>query len=100
MLYEVITNGCRKHEKIEARRFMYYADKEGYLVSLEMPSQYSFRPSDDFVNEWLSAMKRDYNHPSLFMYVPFNESWGIRKIKTDSQIQDYSTAFYYLTKIV
>lgn len=91
-------NGCRKHEKIEAERFMYYADKEGFLVSLEMPSAYSYKASKTFVNEWLSAIERDYNHPCLFMYVPFNESWGIRKIKDNIEIQHYVNSIYYLTK--
>lgn len=91
-------NGCRKHEKIEAERFMYYADKLGYLVSLEMPSQYAFYANEQFGHEWLNAIKRDYNHPSLFMYVPFNESWGVRNVKADKEQQDYITGFYYLTK--
>ncbi len=91
-------NGCRKHEKVEAERFMYYADKEGYLVSLEMPSAYSYKASKEFLDEWLTCVNRDYNHPSLFMYVPFNESWGIRKIKDNLEIQNYVNGFYYLTK--
>jgi beta-galactosidase/beta-glucuronidase len=93
-------NGCRKHEKIEAERFLYYADIEGFLVSLEMPSAYSFRASDDFVNEWLEIIKRDYNHPSVFMYIPFNESWGVRSINDRADIQDYVTGFYHLTKSI
>ncbi len=91
-------NGCRKHEKIEAERWMYYADKEGFLVSLEMPSQYAYKANNAFVEEWIDAVKRDFNHPSLFMYVPFNESWGVRNIKNSKEQQDYVTGFYYLTK--
>lgn len=91
-------NGCRKHEKIEAERFLYYADKIGYLVSLEMPSAYAYKPSQDFVKEWVDIVERDYNHPSVFMYVPFNESWGVRGIKQSKEMQDYITGFYYLTK--
>lgn len=91
-------NGCRKHEKIEPERFMYDADRLGFLVSLEMPSAYKFHPSDAFVSEWTDAINRDYNHPSLFMYVPFNESWGVRNIAKDTRMQDYVTAFYHLTK--
>lgn len=93
-------NGCRKHEKIEAERFLYYADTEGFLVSLEMPSAYSFKASEQFTKEWLEIIKRDYNHPSVFMYVPFNESWGVRSIKDRQDIQDYVTGFYHLTKSI
>lgn len=91
-------NGCRKHEKIEAERWMYYADKLGYLVSLEMPSQYEFKADDRFINEWTDAVKRDYNYTSLFMYVPFNESWGVKEIKDRIDQQEYVKSLYYLTK--
>jgi beta-galactosidase/beta-glucuronidase len=91
-------NGARKHEKIEPGHFMHEADRLGFLVSLEMPSAYSFHPSEAFVREWTRAMARDHNHPSLFMYVPFNESWGVRNIARDSRAKDYVTGFYHLTK--
>lgn len=93
-------NGARKHQKIEAERFLYYADKLGYLVSLEMPSQYEFSADQRFVSEWLSAIDRDYNHPSLFMYVPFNESWGVKEIHHSLEQQDYVKAIYHLTKSI
>lgn len=91
-------NGVRKHQKIEAERFLYYADKEGFLVSLEMPSAYKYSFSKDFINEWIKAIERDYNYVSLFMYVPINESWGVRAIKDRKDIQNYVNALYYLTK--
>jgi hypothetical protein len=93
-------NGCRKHEKVEAERFLYYADTLGFLVSIEMPSAYSFRASEAFTSEWLRIINRDYNHPSVFQYVPFNESWGVRNIATRKDIQDYVTGFYHLTKSI
>ncbi len=91
-------NGCRKHEKVEAERWLYYADKLGYLTSLEMPSQYEFREDEKFINEWLEIMKRDYNYPSLFMYVPFNESWGVKEIKDRLDQQEYVKKLFFITK--
>ncbi len=91
-------NGVRKHQKIEAERFLYYADKLGFLVSLEMPSAYKYSFSKAFINEWIDAIERDYNYVSLFMYVPINESWGVRAINERKDIQDYVNGLFYLTK--
>src|SRR5690554_231124 len=91
-------NGARKHQKIEAQRWMYYADTLGFLVSLEMPSQYAYEADNRFIKEWIDAVARDYNHPSLFMYVPFNESWGVQQIKDSVDQQNYVIGFYHLTK--
>lgn len=91
-------NGARKHQKIEAERYLYYADTLGFLVSLEMPSAYKYSFSTHFINEWINAVERDYNYVSLFMYVPFNESWGIRNVYHDKQIETYVNGVYYLTK--
>ena len=41
-----------------------------------------------------------YNHPSIIAYVPLNESWGVRKMLTDSAMQDFGRSLYYLTKAV
>ena len=72
-------NGCRKHQKLEDPRFLYWADKMGFLVSSEMANSYLF---DDiyvsrFTREWIAAVERDYNHPSIIMWIPINESWGV-----------------------
>jgi beta-galactosidase/beta-glucuronidase len=71
-------NGARKHQKVEDPRFLYWADRMGFLVSGEMANAYLF---DDqyvgrFTREWMEAVERDYNHPSIVMWVPINESWG------------------------
>ena len=29
------------------------------------------------LNEWLEEMERDYNHPSIVGWCPFNETWDI-----------------------
>ena len=71
-------NGVRKHQKIEDPRYLYWADKLGLLVWEEMPSAYRFTRTaiKRTVREWSEAIERDYSHPCVFVWVPFNESWG------------------------
>jgi beta-galactosidase len=86
-------NTIRKHIKVEPRRFYYYCDKVGMLVWQDMPSM-GIRPewtrlkpdppeaeiADDvrlqFAKEMKSMVFRVRNHPSVAMWVPFNERWG------------------------
>lgn len=93
-------NGARKHQKMEDPSFYYWADKLGFLVWGEMPSNYNFsnRGIDLITNEWKSFVNKTYNHPSIITWVPVNESWGVWNIVSDKQKQDFSNALYYLTK--
>lgn len=90
-------NGCRKHQKIEDPRFLYWADKLGYLVWEEVASvpYYSEKSADRLINAWKEAVERDYNHPSIIMWVPLNESWGVDRIHLDRQQQHFSQALYH-----
>ncbi|MBM3813524.1 MAG: glycoside hydrolase family 2 [Acidimicrobiia bacterium] len=92
-------NGARKHQKIEDPRFLYWADKLGFLVSGEMANAYEFDAPyvDRFTREWIEAVERDYNHPSIVMWVPINESWGTPNLR-DPQQQNHLRANYWLTK--
>lgn len=91
-------NGCRKHQKVEDPRFLYWADKMGYLVWGECASTISY--SNDAVarltNEWFEIVERDYNHPSIVTWVPLNESWGIPEVHGNPQQQSFSQSIYYL----
>ena len=93
-------NGVRKHEKVEDERYLYYADVYGFIVWAEMPSVYNFRVEAcaNFKREWLLAVKQQYNHPCVFTWVPFNESWGIEHIKSDLTEQTFVNDIYYATK--
>jgi beta-galactosidase/beta-glucuronidase len=72
-------NGARKHQKIEDPRYLYWADRLGLLVWEELPSAYGFGPETvmRLAREWMAAIDRDYNHPSIVAWVAFNESWGV-----------------------
>lgn len=93
-------NGVRMHQKIEDERFFYYADILGVATWAEMPSAYEFRDAtvDKVTAEWMEVVKQHYNHPSVFAWVPFNESWGVPRIMSDKKEQRFTEALYYLTK--
>jgi beta-galactosidase/beta-glucuronidase len=70
-------NGARLHQKVFEPRFLYWADKLGYLVWGEFPNWgFDYRPEDygNFINEWNEVLMRDRNHPSIIGWCPFNES--------------------------
>jgi beta-galactosidase/beta-glucuronidase len=48
--------------------------------------------------EWTEAVQRDYNHPSIVVWVPLNESWGIQEIDTNALQQEHSKTLYHMTK--
>lgn len=95
-------NGCRKHQKSEDPRFLYLADKLGYLVWSEVPSCPSF--SGDAVrritDEWFRMLERDYNHPSIVAYVALNESWGVPNIGSSSKQRNHAKALYHTIKSI
>lgn len=73
-------NMVRIHIKPEEPRKLYWMDKLGVLVMADMPC---FWGAPDvtaraaYESEWPEAMMRDVNHPSIFSWVMFNESWGL-----------------------
>ncbi|HPS09192.1 MAG TPA: glycoside hydrolase family 2 TIM barrel-domain containing protein, partial [Kiritimatiellia bacterium] len=70
-------NGARLHQKVFEPRFLYWADKLGYLVWGEFPNWgYNYRPEGyaPYVTEWTEVLLRDRNHPSVIGWCPFNET--------------------------
>ncbi|CAM4333687.1 beta-galactosidase [Paenibacillus alkaliterrae] len=72
-------NGARLHEKVFEARFLYWADRLGYIVwgehanwGLDITTAQSLQP---FLPEWIEIVKRDYNSPALVGWCPFNETW-------------------------
>lgn len=93
-------NGCRKHQKVEDPLFLYWADRLGYLVWGEIGNAYEF--NDDYVErfdaEWMEAVKRDVNHPSIVTWTPVNESWGYTSLKDNVEQRNHIRSIYYKTK--
>jgi hypothetical protein len=73
-------NGLREHIKIETPRKLYWADRLGVLIMADVPNWWG-PPTDTAFREHDDAMRamidRDYNHPSIFSWVAYNESWGL-----------------------
>jgi beta-galactosidase/beta-glucuronidase len=90
-------NGCRKHQKVEDPRFLYWADRLGFLVWGECASAPSFdkKAIQRLTQEWFEIINRDYNHPSIITWVPLNESWGVPDIRNNKQQQAHSLALYH-----
>ena len=76
---EVGFNGARLHQKVFEERFLYWADKLGYLVWGEYASwgiDVSLpETARNFISEWQNIVVRDRNHPSIVTWTPFNETW-------------------------
>lgn len=81
-------NMARKHVKIEPARWYYWCDRLGLLVWQDMPSGDRYIGSRDpditrspesaanFERELRAMVEGLYNHPSIVMWVPYNEGWG------------------------
>jgi len=81
-------NMLRKHVKVEPRRLYYWCDKLGLLVWQDMPNgdrhirgnqpdlQRTTESARQFDLELKSVIDALRNHPSIIMWVPFNEGWG------------------------
>ncbi|MFB6147200.1 MAG: glycoside hydrolase family 2 protein [Halobacteriaceae archaeon] len=71
-------DGARLHEKVFEPRFLYHADRLGYLVwgefgdwQLDRTDPATLGP---VLQEWLEVVARDRNHPALVGWTPFNET--------------------------
>lgn len=93
-------NGVRKHQKLEDPRYLRWADRLGLMVWAEMPSAYRF--TDVAIRrthrEWTEAIERDYSHPCVVVWVPYNESWGVPDLPALHQHRHAVEALYHLTK--
>ncbi len=73
-------NGMRIHVKIGQPRKLYWADRLGMLIMADVPNSWG-EPDAEMRRETEHALrgliKRDYNHPSIFSWVIFNETWGL-----------------------
>ena len=100
LVYDIIKtkelgfNMIRKHVKVEPERWYWHCDRLGILVWQDMPNggpspewqnnryfngaeaERTARSEEQFRREWKEIIDQLYNHPSVVMWVPFNEAWG------------------------
>ncbi len=92
-------NGVRKHQKVADPRFLYWADRKGFLVSGEIADAYEFTEEEvaRFNREWTEAVLRDYNHPAIIIWNAINESWGVPDLLKDPRQQAFLKDTYQIT---
>lgn len=92
-------NGARLHEKVFEARFLYHADKMGYLVFGEYPNwrldHHLPEAAAIYMNEWQEAVERDFNSPAVIGWCPLNETWGYHEEQATNRL---ISSVYYLTK--
>ncbi|MDE3151718.1 MAG: hypothetical protein KGL93_05675 [Gemmatimonadota bacterium] len=71
-------NMIRKHVKVEPDRWYWLADSLGVLVWQDMPSgeNKTAAAQTEFKTELHRMVDALRDHPSIVMWVPFNEGWG------------------------
>jgi Glycosyl hydrolases family 2, sugar binding domain/Glycosyl hydrolases family 2/Glycosyl hydrolases family 2, TIM barrel domain len=100
-------NGNRIHIKVEVPRKLYWADKLGLLIMADVPNFWG-EPTPEARQESEFALRgmvaRDFNHPAIFSWVTFNETWGLfTNPKTPAKTylpdtQDWVISMYRLAK--
>ncbi|GAA1533166.1 glycoside hydrolase family 2 protein [Kribbella lupini] len=99
-------NGARLHQKVFEERFLYHADRLGYLVWGEFgdwgagvgdTNDNNQQPTASFVTQWLEAVERDYSHPSIVGWCPLNETHQLLHDRI-TQLDDVTRAMFLATK--
>lgn len=87
---EVGFNGARLHQKIFEPLFLHYCDELGYIVWGEHGNwgadHSSFESLRYFLVEIEEEIERDFNHPSLIGWCPYNETWDVNGRKQDDDV--------------
>jgi beta-galactosidase/beta-glucuronidase len=91
-------NGARKHQKVEDPRWLYWADRMGFLVWAEMPNfqEHTAQAEQRLVDEVVAAIERDRDHPCVVVWVPMNESFGFRRPLQDRVVATLLNRLYAL----
>ena len=94
-------NGARLHEKAFEPRFLYHCDKMGYMVWGEHANWNmdvsGYEAMEWFLPEWMELVERDFNHPAIIGWCPFNETWDFKGRK---QCDDVIRMAYNITKLL
>jgi len=93
-------HGARLHQKVFEKRFLYHADKEGYIVWGEHANwgmdYLDYAAEGNFIAEWTEILERDFNSPALIGWCPFNETWDYEERKLSSRLVE---SVYKITKL-
>jgi beta-galactosidase/beta-glucuronidase len=89
-------NGARLHQKVFEERFLYHADRMGYICWGEFPNwgvdmNTPAKALEVILPQWLEEIQRDFNHPAIICWCPLNETRPERRAEIHS-------CLYYATK--
>jgi hypothetical protein len=99
-------NANRLHVKIDVPRKLYWADRLGLLIMADVPNSWG-EPTGEMRRELETALRgmlqRDFNHPAIFAWVLFNETWGLVTKQGDQRLylpetQQWVESVYRLAK--
>lgn len=90
-------DGARLHQKVFEPRFLYWADRLGYLCWGEHPDwgcdHANAAAMENLASEWVEELQRDRNHPCIVGWCPLNETPVLQRAE--------SVAFLYkLTRAI
>ncbi len=101
-------NGARLHQKVFEERFLYHADRLGYLcwgefgdwgcryTEVDRHQQYH---GITFAAQWAEAIERDYSHPCIVGWCPLNETY--QELRDEiTELDDAARAMYLTTKML
>ncbi len=101
-------NGARLHQKVFEERFLYHADRLGYLCWGEF-ADWGCRYTDvdrtqqyhgiTFAAQWAEALERDYSHPCIIGWCPLNETY--QELRDEiTELDDAAHALWLCTKLL
>ena len=94
-------NGGRLHQKVFEPRFLYHADRLGYMVWGETGNWGLDTNLDEniynILPEWLEQVDRDFSHPSVIGWCPTNETWYPDNREHSNKLLD---TLYDITKAI
>ncbi|MFT2749884.1 glycoside hydrolase family 2 protein [Clavibacter sp. Sh2036] len=97
--------GARLHQKVFEERFLFHADRLGYLVWGEFGDwgaggglgKDAQQPTASFITQWIEAVERDRSHPSIVGWCPLNETYQALHDRI-TQLDDVTVGMYRATK--
>jgi beta-galactosidase/beta-glucuronidase len=100
-------NGARLHQKVFEERFLFHADRLGYLVWGEFGDWGAAgqgvvgenqQPTASYVTQWLEVLARDHNHPAIVGWCPLNETYQALHDRI-TVLDDVTRAMFLATKL-
>lgn len=98
-------DGARVHQRVAEERWLWHADRLGYLVWAEFPDWGNRASSTgelpfplEYVTQWLEVLDRDYSHPCIVGWCGLNET-GQAITDRVTALDDATHAFFRAAKL-